>query len=121
MTLKILVTGNLDCPYQLVKDKLDIILSKVSSELEIISFGYTRIDRHATTYAAANGLRYTVLEPDFKTDGSKAPNERNKRAIDLSDHCVIFGSNPYIMGLTRQKPTMKVRQVGHVERARRVQ
>ena len=57
---------------------------------EIISGGAAGVDALAEQYAKDNGLKLTVVRPDYKTFDRTAPLVRNGEIIRLSDYVLIL-------------------------------
>ena len=57
---------------------------------EIVSGGAEGVDTCAAEYARANGLRLTVILPEYEKYGRAAPIVRNKKIVDHADRVVAF-------------------------------
>ena len=57
---------------------------------EIISGGAIGIDKCAEEYAKKNNLKLTVIKPDYKQFGRRAPLIRNLEIIDKADLILAF-------------------------------
>ena len=68
---------------------------------EIVSGGADGVDTCAAEYARANGLRLTVILPEYEKYGRAAPIVRNKQIVDRADRVVAFWDG-------RSKGTMSV-------------
>ena len=57
---------------------------------EIISGGAMGIDKCAEEYAKKNNIKLTVIRPDYKQFGRRAPLIRNLEIIDKADLVIAF-------------------------------
>lgn len=74
------------------RDLTDIVLDPfITPEVtEIVSGGAAGVDSCAAEYAGQNGLKLTVLLPDYRRYGRGAPIVRNKEIVDYADKIIIF-------------------------------
>ena len=56
---------------------------------EIISGGAKGVDTYAEEYAKNNGIKITVIKPDYKKYGKPAPLVRNKEIVENADFVVL--------------------------------
>jgi hypothetical protein len=57
---------------------------------EIISGGAVGIDTCAAKYAQENGIKLTVIVPQYERYGRAAPIVRNKEIVDYADKIIAF-------------------------------
>ena len=57
---------------------------------EIVSGGAKGVDSCAAAYAVDNGLKLTVIRPDYEKYGRSAPIKRNVQIIEYADLVIAF-------------------------------
>ena len=57
---------------------------------EIISGGAKGVDSCIEEYAKNNGIKMTVILPEYNLYGRAAPIVRNKKIVDLADKIIVF-------------------------------
>lgn len=96
-TFKVVVAGSRTFnDFQLLYDKLDILLSKKKSEITIVSGGAKGADLLGEAYATSRGHHCLVMEADWKKHGKKAGYIRNEAMADAANAVIIFwdGKSP---------------------------
>lgn len=96
-TFKVVVAGSRTFnDFQLLYDKLDILLSKKRSEICIVSGGAKGADLLGEAYATERGHKCLVMEADWKRHGKRAGYIRNEKMADIADAVIVFwdGKSP---------------------------
>ena len=96
-TFKVVVAGSRTFnDFQLLYDKLDILLSRKRSEITIISGGAKGADLLGEAYATSRGHHCIVMEADWKQHGKRAGYIRNEQMADVANAVIVFwdGKSP---------------------------
>jgi len=76
--------------YNLMKTKLDIILSSVDEDIQIVSGMANGADTLGLRYASENKLFVKEFYAEWGKHGKKAGPIRNKEMAEYSTHCICF-------------------------------
>lgn len=89
---KVVIAGGRDFSnYQLLKEKMDWILSrKLDSQIVIVSGGAKGADKLGERYANEMGYEIEEYLPDWDTYGKAAGFKRNVQLVDNADAVVCF-------------------------------
>lgn len=90
-SFKVIVAGSRGINnYQLIKEKLDIILKNVEEDIEIVSGGARGVDLLGERYAEEKGHTIKQFIPDWDNLGKSAGYIRNAEMAVYADACVVF-------------------------------
>ena len=88
---KVIVAGGRDFNnYELLKNKLDILLSNISDEIIIVSGKARGADSLGERYALEKGYRIAEFPAQWDKFGKRAGYIRNEEMARYSDACVCF-------------------------------
>lgn len=89
--MKLIIAGGRDFNnYDLLKTKLDYLLSKTTDNVIIVSGCAKGADKLGEQYAIERGYECTLFPADWDTHGKKAGYLRNKQMAEHGTHCVLF-------------------------------
>jgi len=89
--MKLIIAGSRTfTDYQYLKKYLDIILSTVDEDIEIVSGACRGVDKLGELYAREYGYPVKLFTPDWKKNKLGAGPIRNKQMAEYATHCVCF-------------------------------
>jgi hypothetical protein len=89
--VKVIVAGGRDFKdYNLLKSKLDLLLSNITEPIEIVSGAANGADKLGEKYAKDQGLSLKQFPANWNKFNKSAGYIRNKEMAEYATHCVCF-------------------------------
>lgn len=89
--MKLIIAGSRTfTDYQYLKKHLDLFLSQVDEDIEIVSGACRGVDKLGELYAREYGYPVKLFTPDWKKHKLVAGPKRNIQMAEYATHCVCF-------------------------------